>query len=51
MRVVSSIFDEETEYDHAHDAMSGNISPVIIDNTNLALWQMKPYVEMVCVQQ
>ena len=31
----------------ARNAMIDNISPVIIDNTNLALWQMKTYVEMV----
>ena len=28
-------------------AMANGISPVIIDNTNTAAWQMKPYVIMV----
>ena len=28
-------------------AMANGVSPVIIDNTNTAAWQMKPYATMV----
>lgn len=31
----------------AKDAMQDGRSPVIIDNTNLQAWEMKPYVKMV----
>ncbi|KXJ22434.1 NEDD4-binding protein 2 [Exaiptasia diaphana] len=30
----------------AREAMKSGISPVIIDNTNIQAWQMKPYVSM-----
>lgn len=31
----------------AEDAMRDGRSPVIIDNTNIQAWEMKPYVQMV----
>lgn len=31
----------------AKDAMHDGRSPIIIDNTNLQAWEMKPYVKMV----
>ena len=31
----------------AEQAMKDGKSPVIIDNTNLEKWEMKPYAEMV----
>lgn len=29
------------------DAMQDSRSPIIIDNTNIQAWEMKPYVKMV----
>lgn len=34
----------------AKDAMQDGRSPIIIDNTNLQAWEMKPYVKMVRTQ-
>lgn len=34
-------------YITAHKAMKNGKSPVIIDNTNIHAWEMKPYVMMV----
>lgn len=34
----------------ASDAFKQNISPIIIDNTNTQVWEMKPYVAMVNIQ-
>lgn len=31
----------------AQDAMQDGRSPIIIDNTNVQAWEMKPYVKMV----
>ena len=31
----------------AHEALQSGLSPIIIDNTNTAAWEMKPYVTMV----
>jgi len=31
----------------AREALQKRLSPVIIDNTNTAAWEMKPYVTMV----
>lgn len=32
----------------AKEAFEKKISPIIIDNTNLQAWEMKPYVALVC---
>ncbi|XP_073501909.1 NEDD4-binding protein 2 isoform X2 [Phyllobates terribilis] len=39
---------EAHEWNHkrAKDAFEKNVSPIIIDNTNLQGWEMKPYVSM-----
>ena len=29
--------------------MSSGVELVIIDNTNMCLWEMRPYVEAVCI--
>jgi len=31
--------------ERANEAMMQGVSPIVIDNTNVQLWQMKPYVE------
>ncbi|XP_029458520.1 NEDD4-binding protein 2-like 2 isoform X2 [Rhinatrema bivittatum] len=36
----------EWNQNRAKEAMDEGISPVIIDNTNIQRWEMKPYVEM-----
>ncbi|KAI1893591.1 hypothetical protein AGOR_G00125300 [Albula goreensis] len=36
----------EWNQNRAREAMDDGCSPVIIDNTNLQAWEMKPYVEM-----
>ncbi|XP_058885579.1 NEDD4-binding protein 2-like 1 [Acipenser ruthenus] len=36
----------EWNRDRARSAMEEGLSPVIIDNTNIHLWEMKPYVSM-----
>jgi hypothetical protein len=33
----------------ASEAFKQNISPIIIDNTNITSWEMKPYVAMVMI--
>uniref|UniRef100_UPI00358F0F25 NEDD4-binding protein 2-like isoform X2 n=1 Tax=Myxine glutinosa TaxID=7769 RepID=UPI00358F0F25 len=42
------LLSESHEWNHkrAREAMDACMSPVIIDNTNLKLWEMKPYVAM-----
>lgn len=32
----------------AKEAFEKKVSPIIIDNTNLQAWEMKPYVSLVC---
>ena len=32
----------------AKEAFEKKVSPIIIDNTNLQAWEMKPYVALVC---
>lgn len=34
-------------FSSASDALKKNITPIIIDNTNTQVWEMKPYVAMV----
>ncbi|XP_069600672.1 NEDD4-binding protein 2 [Ranitomeya imitator] len=43
-----SCLGEAHEWNHkrAKDAFEKNVSPIIIDNTNLQGWEMKPYVSM-----
>ncbi|KAG8591735.1 hypothetical protein GDO81_000279 [Engystomops pustulosus] len=43
-----SLLGEAHEWNHkrAKDAFEKNVSPIIIDNTNLQGWEMKPYVSM-----
>ncbi|XP_056413035.1 NEDD4-binding protein 2 [Hyla sarda] len=36
----------EWNYKRAKDAFEKNVSPIIIDNTNLQGWEMKPYVSL-----
>lgn len=33
----------------AKEAFEKKVSPIIIDNTNLQAWEMKPYVSLVCI--
>ncbi|XP_069747709.1 NEDD4-binding protein 2-like 1 isoform X3 [Narcine bancroftii] len=42
------LLDEAHEWNHdrANSAMRQGISPIIIDNTNVQAWEMKPYVVM-----
>ncbi|KAE8629428.1 hypothetical protein XENTR_v10000484 [Xenopus tropicalis] len=43
-----NLLGEAHEWNHkrAKEAFEKNISPIIIDNTNLQAWEMKPYVSM-----
>ncbi|XP_061638211.1 NEDD4-binding protein 2-like 2 [Phyllopteryx taeniolatus] len=47
-RYEPGLLGEAHEWNHrrASDAMHDGHSPVIIDNTNLQAWEMKPYVQM-----
>ncbi|XP_057695665.1 NEDD4-binding protein 2-like 2 isoform X2 [Corythoichthys intestinalis] len=47
-RYEPSLLGEAHEWNHkrAREAMRAGRSPVIIDNTNLQAWEMKPYVQM-----
>lgn len=47
IRMISSI--QTLQFLTAEDAMRDGRSPVIIDNTNIQAWEMKPYVRMVSV--
>lgn len=35
-------------YPTAKEAFERGINPIIIDNTNMQSWEMKPYVAQVC---
>ncbi len=37
-------------FSSASDAVKRNLSPIIIDNTNTQVWEMKPYVAMVNIR-
>ncbi|OCT99444.1 NEDD4-binding protein 2 [Xenopus laevis] len=43
-----NLLGEAHEWNHkrAKEAFEKNISPIIIDNTNMQAWEMKPYVSM-----
>ncbi|XP_037123873.1 NEDD4-binding protein 2-like 2 [Syngnathus acus] len=51
-RYDPNLLGEAHEWNHqrAGDAMRDGRSPVIIDNTNLQAWEMKPYVQMALQQ-
>lgn len=49
MRILFQCIVTFLQFLTAEDAMRDGRSPIIIDNTNIQAWEMKPYVRMVSV--